>query len=602
MTGAEMNKSGSKENHEVVLIGMPCWDVGKPFHSLAIVAAVARDAGFTVKLYDLNIGFYHLVSEKEQKYWAEENTHLWVTDELPRELWENHEDWLHNRLDTILEENNPALLCFTVNFCTRHFSIRGAKYLKSKRPDIPIMFGGVDCFPGEQNEVFLSSEDGWHCDIICQGECEIAFKEYLENFAETGDWRTTVPGFAYYAAAALVNTGDVELPTLKNKQPLPAFDLFDLSQYTEKGSLPFYFSRGCVNKCHFCSERPNFRKYRCRSAEEAVEEIKAIIPYTQPYAETPTLNFADSILNASMKELEKFADLIIENGIKITWGGQGHINRRLTYEMLEKLKRAGFSSVFWGIESGSQRVVDLMNKRYSWTDARRILDDCCKLGIRQHIPILVGFPGETAEDMVDNLEVIFRYQDKQYCTIHQPNMIVVRPKSPLYERYTDFGLANNNYYDWSTTDLTNTLHIRIARRFLIRQAHGNHELSMEKLVDTEEIRNINLDDPGVARDQFHIIREALTRAGEPEALSSAIEQWESKKSPAGSWYKRLTGIVRRNREDKSASPAKRAGNGAQREAEYLERWNQLDKNSAEGREKLYGLILLALEKLKTKVK
>ena len=596
------NGGMTNERKQLVLIGMPCWDVGKPFHSLAIVASVAREADLAVRLYDLNIAFYHHVSEKEREYWLEDNTSLWIGDDLPRDLWEKYDEWLCSRLDEVLDECDPSLLGFTVNFCTRYFSIRAAKYLKSRRPDIPIMFGGVDCFPGEQNEVFLSTGDDRYCDIICQGECEIAFTEYLLSFKESGDWKTRVPGFAYYEGGNLVNTGDVELPMLKDKQPLPAFDLFDLSLYTERGSLPFYFTRGCVNRCHFCSERTNFRRFRCRNAEEAVEEIKAILPFAQKYCEVPTLSLADSMVNASPGELEKFADLIIENGIKITWGGQAHINRHMTYEMLEKLKRAGFSSVFWGIETGSQNVVDLMNKRYSWEEAHRILNDCCQLEIRQHIPILIGYPGETPKDLVDTLEIIFLYQDKEYCFIHQPNLIVVRPKSPLYEQYADYGLANNSYYEWATADNTNTLPIRISRRFVARQAQGNRDLSMDGLVDTEEILNVNLDEPNVARDVFDVLYHMLSRAEKPDLLYRAIDDWDDRRFPAKGWFRSITDIGRWRKKNGTESSADAAAEDDPTRTRYFGRWNQLDKNSPKGREKLYKLILVALGRVKDKIK
>ncbi|NQU08100.1 MAG: hypothetical protein HQ583_06020, partial [Candidatus Abyssubacteria bacterium] len=296
-----MNGNNAKETHRLTLIGMPCWGVNQPFHSLAVVAGVAREAGFAVSLYDLNIDFYRLVDESERKWWEEDNTDYWKSDDLPQELWEKRTDWLHDRLDTIMGAADPSLICFSVNSYTRYFSVRAAKYLKSVRPDIPIMFGGVDCFPGEANTELLSGRDTPHCDIICQGECEIAFRRYLKNFVETGDWRTQIPGFAYYDRNTLVDTGDTELPTLKEKQPLPAFDLFDLSLYTDKGSLPFYLSRGCVYRCNFCSERPNSRRCRCRSAGEAVEEIKAILPFAWEYADVPTLHFSDSLVNANMK-------------------------------------------------------------------------------------------------------------------------------------------------------------------------------------------------------------------------------------------------------------------------------------------------------------
>ena len=596
-----------KKSDQIALIGMPSWGVNQPFHSLAIVAGVVREAGFAVTLHDLNIEFYRQVDEEDRKWWEEDNTDLWKNTDLSRELWEKHTRWLHDRLDTIFKDTDTSLIGFSVNSYNRYFSIRGAKYLKSKRPDIPIMFGGVDCFPGEVGKALLSSREDRHCDIICRGECEIALKKYLENFRETGSWKTSIQGFAFYDAGALVDTGDTELPGLTEKQPLPAFDLFDLSAYTDKGSLPFYLSRGCVYRCNFCSERPNFRKYRCRNAEEAVEELKTIIPLARKLADPPNIHLSDSIVNANPKMLEQFVDLIIESGIGIQWGGQGHIHRLLTYEFLEKMKRSGFVSVFWGIESGSQHVVDLMNKKYSWTDARRVLNDCSKLGIVQHIPIVLGFPGETPEDVVDTLEFIFTFQDKPLCNIHTPRLIVVRPKSPLFERYSEFELADNSFYDWSTTDQTNTLSIRIVRRFVASQAQGNRELSAENLVDMNEIAHRNLNAPGVSYDLFCLVHEAFLRADRLESFYSAIETW--KKSVP--WIKRCyrflidmaarVGSVRKVKGVRVTPFADKSANGNQERIKHLRRWNRLEKSGPNGREHVHGIILDALRALRREV-
>jgi radical SAM superfamily enzyme YgiQ (UPF0313 family) len=354
-----------------------------------------------------------------------------------------------------------------------------------------------------------------------------------------------------------------------------------MSKYDKKGTLPFYFSRGCVFNCEFCSEKPNFSVYRCREPEEAFEELRAIIPYAQKYASVPTLKFSDSNFNVNIKKLEKFMDLILENNIKVKWGGQAHIQKNITYEYIKKMKKAGLVAVFWGIESGSQHVVDLMNKKYSHKDAARIFNDCNELGIMSYIPLIIGFPGETPEDIVDTLELIFNCKEKPFCEILMPGLLVITPNSPLYYKYAEFGLANRNRYDWYTTDFSNTLPIRIARRFVVMQAYGNDDLSVENIIDTEEIPVINIDESVVANDLFGMIHEAFLRSEETDLFYSAINQWSnntSETSPKQSYKK------------------------DQKKEDYFQLWLQLDKNCAKGREKLYGLILTALKSFRNKVK
>ncbi len=574
LPSTETAPTGAGAERHIALVGMPAWDITMPFHALAAVAGIVRDAGLPVSVHDVNIDFYHHLAEQDRKRWTAGGNDCWPSEDYCREFWQEHQAWLQKRLDEIVGKTPPALIAFSVNMTTRHFSINAAKYLKQRWPEMPVLFGGVDCFPAEKFTEFLGPDDPY-CDIICQGEAEIALRDYLARFAELGDWRTDVAGFAYYRDGRLVNTGNVELPTLRGDLPLPAFDLFDLSKYTRKGKLPFFFSRGCVYKCHFCSERSNFDPFRCRKAEDSFEALTAILPLAQRHAKTPSLSLADSNLNANMKQLRKFVDLIIENDVKIIWGGQAHFGPALTTEFLERLAASGFRSVFWGFESASQHVIDLMNKQYNQADARRILDDCSRVGIAQHLPILIGFPGETPTDLVDSLEFILQYRDKPHCTIHMPHAIVVRPNSTLYDDYAKFGLANNNYFNWSTADGVNTLEVRMARVFVAKQAQDNPTLSMDHLVKLEQLARVDFNRENVAKDIFLTLCEVSSRAGWLPQFFAAVADWSKRDGHC---------------DDNPQSDATRA--------DHLARWMRLDKNSAPGRETLYALILSSLGELK----
>jgi radical SAM superfamily enzyme len=573
----------------LLLVGMPCWDHTAPFHSLALVASIAREAGAQVRVHDVNVAFYRHVTPQDQKYWAGDYNDVWFSDDFPTELWSRYRVWLHEYLDRMLEDIDPAMVAFTVNMSTRAFSVYAARHIKSRRPDLPILFGGVDCFPKERGKRFLEGGSDRYCDIICQGEADLSFPKFLHEFAVTGDWKTRVSGFAYYDGGCLVDTGDTELPTLKEKFPPPAYDLLDLNQYTKPGSAPFFLTRGCPYRCHFCSETWNFKHFRSRVAEEAIEEILTVVPELRKYSNRPTFMLSDSILNADMRMLRRFVDLLLEHDVDIRWGGQAHIHPLMTTELIEKMARTGFTRVFWGIETGSQHVVDLMEKRYRVRDARRILRDCSRTGIEQHVPIILGFPGETPEDVAETIEFIFEHQDLPGCQVHLPCQVVITLNSTLHRRYAEFGLANTNYYEWSSTDGTNTLPLRIARRFVARQAHGNRSLSMEGLVDSEEILAVRLNDPVIGDDLYRILRAIYQRAGEIARFEESIRRWsEGGESPVQGTLqlvgRRVAAFLRPHRP-----------------LPLRDVWMTLDKESAEGRAKLYSLVLDSLRILKEKV-
>lgn len=568
-----------QDQRTILIIVMPAWGVDSPPHHISLVASVARGAGFSPRVRDLNIAFYHTLSDTDRAYWQRPINYLWMQEELPNRFWTQYQSWFEQEILSAVRESHPCMVALTVSMSTRITSQKAGRLIKHHFPDIPVMFGGVDCFPGEQNVRLLCPDPEMaSCDIICQGECEVAFARYLDGFGRTGDWKTNVPGFAYYVSGHLKDTGPAEVPSLKESMPVPAYDLFDLSLYTEKGALPFYLSRGCMFRCAFCSEKYNYEPYRFRRAEEAFEEIRAILPYSRQQSDTLRMTLADSLINGNIKEWRRFMELMIASNIKAEWGGMARISPQMTEELLILAQKAGLAWLFWGIESGSQRVINLMNKKFTQEEMYRLMDTCIRLGIQQHIPIIIGFPGEEPQDIVETSAFILKYKDQPKCSFMVPFLLVMNPKSPIYQRYAEFGLANNRFYDWHTPDFSNSLPVRIARRFVVAQAQGNAELSLAGLVDTEEMPRIDLNDAPVATDLYGVLREIFVKTGEMEGLGEAIcRDFED--------LNRSCGAIER----------------AEHCDEAFQRWLNKDKNSEHGRRALFELILAGLRDLRQQV-
>lgn len=503
---------------DISIVAMPCWTANQPSHSLAIVGSIAKAAGVVYAVTDLNIRFYRHVSAAERGIWNESVINLWVGD-VACQLWSRHENWLREQIDELLKPA-PRIVAFTVNMWTRYFSVQAARYIKQKAPHTVILFGGVDCFVGEYNQSFL---DEGSCDMICQGEAEIAFAKFLAGLKIHG-WRTSVPGFVYHdESGKRVNTGRVELPTLKDPLPKNILDAFDLSLYAEPGRAPFFFSRGCPFSCRFCSETTNFTKFRCRVPIEAFDEAVSIATTLRRYADPPTLDFSDSIFNAHVNHLLEFARLVIESGISIHMGAQGHFHNTMTKEVVDTLAKAGFTRIFWGFESGSQRVVDLMKKAFRLSDAVRIIRDCSHAGIHQYLPVLVGFPGETPEDFSETVEFIIQFRETPRLVFFQPSPVLVRTNSELHEHYRDFGLINNEVLHWQDVAGANTYMVRLARCFVASQAQGNADLTPDGTVCLDYLSQ-NLNDPAVARDVFHLLRKLFDRSGSADAFANHVSR------------------------------------------------------------------------------
>lgn len=445
-------------------MGLPCWNVDYPFYSLMVVAGIAESAGIETEIADLNIRFYNLMPEPDRLLWVGTDPNEWLPGgSLPVQLFERHKELFTAEIIAAVSKRNYGMILLSVNMSNRFFSEKAIAIIKHAYPDIPVLFGGVDCFPKEYGKKFFSL--AVPPDMICQGEAEIALPTFLARYAADGKLPSDVAGFAGYCEGTFVDTGEPVLPDVKKNAPLPSLAGIDFASYRTPGDFPIYSSRGCINRCKFCSESPNFKHFRFRKAEQTFAELAYVYEQASRYNICPSVHFADSLINGSITELEKFCRLIIASGITVKWAGQAFFREEMTTELLALMREAGCCAFFWGLESGAQTVIDLMGKNYSLDVAKTIINECHRLQIANYLPLIVGFPGETPELLAETARFVDEFKSK--ATFLGPNCCCVRPNSPLYESFPDFGLASNDYTEWCSTDQTNTPTIRKVRAVLI---------------------------------------------------------------------------------------------------------------------------------------
>ena len=145
-----------------------------------------------------------------------------------------------------------------------------------------------------------------------------------------------------------------------------------------------------------------------RTPENIVSEFKSI---KEKYG-APTVRFNDSLINCNITSLETFCDLLIKEKIGMQWMGNARIRPEMTCELLSKMHQAGCMGLWYGIESGSQRILDKMKKGYSLETARKVIQDTARNGIRVLIFMIVDFPEETTSDFEQSVD--FLQQNKDY--------------------------------------------------------------------------------------------------------------------------------------------------------------------------------------------
>ena len=499
---------------KILLIGMPCWSVEYPFHSLAQVAGIIKHSNWDYKIADFNVKIFHLVSDEDKKYWDEEFVTLWAGIDIPSYIFNKYKKEIYELIKIELKNDEYDFTAFSVNMFTRYFSLKAGKYIKSLNHDIPVIFGGVDCFPREYGKNFFNRLNEFVPDITLQGEAEITFPKFLKEYEITKNYKTKINGFLYRKKGQLIDTGEPDLPNLNDIGIIADFSQFDFGDYTAKGAFPSFLSRGCINRCAFCSESPNYKRYRVRKPQDVIKEIALTLKKANPYNDCPTIHFSDSLLNGNVKELDTFSDLIIKNGLKIQWGGQIYFRKEMTREFLEKLKRSGCIAFFWGFESGSQTIVNAMRKKYNMDIAEQIVTDCRDLGITNYLPIIVGFPGEEASHFVETIIFVIKYKGKN-CVFFGPTPCLVRPNSALHSHFKKFGLVNNHYTDWYMEDNRNNVKIRLLRKFILGNVIRNEPLDTDNILQIDDIKHVDFDNYSVASEiasilfEIHLISNTL---------------------------------------------------------------------------------------------
>ncbi len=168
-------------------------------------------------------------------------------------------------------------------------------------------------------------------------------------------------------------------------------------------------SRGCVLNCSFCYETVYWRRFRTQSPERIVGEMEHQVAQhplsDQAAAEGTNLYFmfADSLVNGHIAGLRRMCNLIIERGLDVGWGGQATINKKMDAEYCQLLSRAGCSGLAFGLESGSQSVLESMGKHFHIDDAPTMVKDMHDAGITVTLNVMVGFPNETRRDFMRTL-------------------------------------------------------------------------------------------------------------------------------------------------------------------------------------------------------
>lgn len=293
-----------------------------------------------------------------------------------------------DRLISSIKKANPQLICLSVmahDILFQKFHER----LQNEFKGIPIVLGGP-LFSVLDREQIREYMEKLKISLLVVGEGE----EALIKLAQ-GDDRKSIPNLVHCDKDKIIFNEEKQCHNLDNLA-YPVFENIKfLYQYFR--ILPLQLGRGCTwGKCAFCSHHFVYRRnYRCFSSEWIIKTIKF---YRQTYRIRHFVIHDDELPPGIVK---KFCDALEENEItdcrffSYARVADGYNNEQL----LKHMFRVGFRVISWGVESGSQKILDEMRKGIKINEGGEILKKARAAGLKNICWFIAGFPGETKEDL-----------------------------------------------------------------------------------------------------------------------------------------------------------------------------------------------------------
>ncbi len=310
-------------------------------------------------------------------------------------------------------ERNDVVGCSSLTPNVRR-AIAWAKYAK-ERGKTTIMGGphaSVD--PG----LFL---DSGFFDYVLKGEAEFTLSQLMKAIDGGREEEiAAVPGVAFNRDGDRVDNPAPPLIKKLDEIPFPARHLLPQDRYFQLNPerLAYIFTtRGCPYKCIFCQKELTGRGYRVRSTENIVEELAQVITNYHP----GSVLFIDEIFSLRKKRIHELCEAIIRRGLKFEWVCNTRADC-VDFPLLKTMYKAGCRRIYYGWESGSQRMLDVLKKDLTPTQIIEAAHMTRRAGIWAKVFLIVGSPGETREDIVETERVL---------KIASPDLIRVSVFNPL---------------------------------------------------------------------------------------------------------------------------------------------------------------------------
>ena len=335
----------------------------------------------------------------------------------------------------------PNLIGITSMTPTIQSAIESANVAKEVCPDSTIIFGGPHTtFMDKQ---VLDEEK--NVDIIVRGEGEQTLLEIAQNISNNNKINQ-IEGITFRNNEHIVRTPNRMYIQNLDELPRPAYHNFPLEKYRLFGRriLPIITSRGCPSQCSFCTTSRIFGKaFRARSPKNVVDELE----WLRDEHGADAFSFYDDTFTLNKKRALEICKEIKNRKIKLPWDCQTRVST-VSKEMLTKMREANCQQVFFGVESGCQKILNAVNKGTTVEQNKAAIKLAKESGLFVAVSVMVGYPGETPEMLNQTIDLLRETEpDDAYICVATPY-----PGTELRRLVEEKGWNISN--DWKRYDTT----------------------------------------------------------------------------------------------------------------------------------------------------
>lgn len=336
----------------------------------------------------------------------------------------------------IFQEFSPDIVGIHLTLWTISCGVKLASYIKKEFKDIPILIGGpgLNSYPKE----ILN----YQCfDYGLIGEADYTFLDFLNYISQKT--KNKPRGFVYKEGEEVLINGSPSVVTSNlDLLPFPARHLFKGNYYNilgrSKPGTAMVTSRGCPFTCSFCAKIAGGNLARFRSAQNVIEEFKEIAE--QGYRE---ISLQDDSFTLDRKRVLDICTGLVKEKIRLNWSINTRIDS-LDKEVLEALKMSGCYRLSVGVESGSERILELMGKKITKDVVRKNFNLIKKFKIEICSLFIIGFPGETMETMEETNNFIKEIKP-DYCIF---SIFCPLPDSPIFVSLPENSIVKTGWVDF----------------------------------------------------------------------------------------------------------------------------------------------------------